>query len=353
MWSRNTLTDHLGLDCPIILAPMAGATTPELAAAVSNAGGLGSLGLATSPTDAAEEQIAAFRALSNRSLNINFFCHADPGDVSDTGAAMRARLQPYYTAKGLGDVPVPRVPYGPFGPEQLDLVLRHRPRVVSFHFGLPQPELLSSVKSSGAFVMSSATTVAEALWLEAQGVDAVIAQGLEAGGHRGTFLETDPTCQAGLFALLPQITSAVRVPVVAAGGIADGRGVAAALVLGASAVQIGTAFLRCPEAAVHPLHRAALATARDDGTCLTCLISGKPARMLRNRFIDELKDAEALTAPFPAQMAITGPLLRGSADPDFLPMLAGQAAALSREMAAGDLVRMLTTETAGCLSKTV
>ena len=142
MWSRNTLTDHLGLDCPIILAPMAGATTPELAAAVSNAGGLGSLGLATSPTDAAEEQIAAFRALSNRSLNINFFCHADPGDVSDTGAAMRARLQPYYTAKGLGDVPVPRVPYGPFGPEQLDLVLRHRPRVVSFHFGLPQPELL-------------------------------------------------------------------------------------------------------------------------------------------------------------------------------------------------------------------
>jgi nitronate monooxygenase len=197
MWSRNTLTDRLGLDCPIILAPMAGATTPELAAAVSNAGGLGSLGLATSPTDAAEEQIAAFRALSNRSLNINFFCHADPGDVSDTGAAMRARLQPYYTAKGLGDVPMPRVPYRPFGPEQLDLVLRHRPRVVSFHFGLPQPELLSSVKSSGAFVMSSATTVAEARRLEAQGVDAVIAQGLEAGGHRGTFLETDPTSQAG------------------------------------------------------------------------------------------------------------------------------------------------------------
>ncbi len=351
MWSRNTLTDRLGLDCPIILAPMAGATTPELAAAVSNAGGLGSLGLGTSARDAAEQQIATFRALSNRSLNINFFCHPHPGDVSGTGEAMRARLQLYYTAKGLGDVPVPRAPYGPFGPEQLDLVLRHRPRVVSFHFGLPQPELLRQVKASGAFVMSSATTVAEARWLEAQGVHAVIAQGLEAGGHRGTFLEADPSTQAGLFALLPQIASAVRVRVVAAGGIADGRGIAAALMLGASGVQIGTAFLRCPEAAVHPVHRAALATARDDATCLTCLVSGKPARMLRNRFIDELSDAEGLTAPFPAQLAITGPLLRGHADPDFLPMLAGQAAALSREMAAGDLVRMLAAATTECLSE--
>ena len=217
---------------------------------------------------------------------------------------MRARLQPYYAANGLGDVPMPQPPFATFGSDHLDLVRRHRPQVVSFHFGLPQQELLEAVK------MSSATTVAEARWLEAHGVDAVIAQGLEAGGHRGTFLGADLSIQTGLFALLPQIARAVAVPVVAAGGIVDGRGIVAALVLGASGVQVGTAFLRCPEASVHPAHRAALAAARDDSTRQTRLFTGNPARVIRNRLTQELRDAESLAVAFPAQSALTAPLRR-------------------------------------------
>lgn len=344
MWSRTPLCDRLDLERLIVQAPMAGSTTPELAAAVSNAGGLGSLGLATMPVEQADQQVAAFRALSNRSLNVNFFCHADPSDVAALGVEMRTRLRPYYAAHDLGEVPLPKVPFASFGVPHLDLIRRHRPQVVSFHFGLPADDLLHAVKETGAAVISSATTVAEARWLEAHGADAIIAQGSEAGGHRATFLSTDPSSQAGLFALLPQVVRSVRVPVLAAGGIGNGRGVAAALLLGASGVQLGTAFLRCPEAAVSPAYRAALADVGDDGTRLTRLFSGRPNRVIHNRFTEELLDAEDLAVAFPAQFALTAPL-RATGMTDFSAFLAGQGAPLTREMPAADLVRVLTAET--------
>jgi len=345
MWDGNPLCDLLGVDHPIIQAPMAGSTTPQLAATVSNAGGLGSLGLASSTVDAADQQLAAFKSLSNRSLNANFFCHAEPGEVAGAAEAMRERLRPWYAAHGLGEVPVPSVPYRGFNAEHLELIRRHRPRVVSFHFGLPAEELFRAVKQTGAVVMSSATTVAEARWLEARGVDVVIAQGLEAGGHRGIFLSDDAAAQVGLFALLPQVARAVRVPVVAAGGIADGRGVAAAIVLGASGAQLGTAFLRCPEANVPAAHRAALASASDDGTRLTRLFSGRPNRVLRSPFMDEMRDAEELAAPFPSQSSLIAPLRREAGRTGVVAHLAGQAAALTREMPAAELVRALIGET--------
>jgi len=351
MRDGNRLCEILGVEHPIIQAPMAGSATPQLAAAVSNAGGLGSLGLAASPVDAADQQLAAFKSLSNRSLNANFFCHTEPGDVAGAAEAMRKRLQPRFTKHGLGEVPVPSLPFRSFNAEHLAVIRRHRPRVVSFHFGLPPEDLLRAVRETGAIVMSSATTVAEARWLEARGVDVVIAQGFEAGGHRGSFLASDPALHVGLFALLPQVVRAVRVPVVAAGGIADGQGIAAAIVLGASGAQLGTAFLRCPEASVPPEHRAALASATDDGTRLTRLFSGRPNRVMRSPFMDELREAEELVAPFPAQLSLIAPLRRDAAKTGVVALLAGQAAALTREMPAADLVRVLVSETGECLHR--
>ena len=354
MWPANELTERLGLNWPIIQAPMAGATTPELAAAVSNAGGLGSLGLATIPADAGGEQIAAFGELSGGPLNANFFCHENPVDVDMTGREMRIRLQRWYFESGLGEVPPPSVPFGTFGWEHVEQIRAHHPAVVSFHFGLPAEDLLAAVRATGCQIWSSATTVEEARWLAQRGVDAVIAQGTEAGGHRGTFLGADPDQQPGLFALIPQVASAVDLPVIAAGGIVDGRTIAAALVLGASAVQIGTAFLRCPEASVHPRHRAALAGATDNGTRLTRLFSGKPARGLVNRYMDTYRDAEHLVAPFPAQLSIYGPLVQNADDDeiaDLLPLWSGQAASLTRELPAAELLAMLAAETDEVLGK--
>jgi nitronate monooxygenase len=350
MWPKSELTERLGLEWPIIQAPMAGSSTPELAAAVSNAGGLGSLGLATVPAQDGGAQIEAFGELSGRALNANYFCHQDPGDVEGMAREMRSRLQRRYFEAGLGEVPAPASPFAPFGWEHVDVIRRYRPQVVSFHFGLPADDLLEAVRSTGAMVWSSATTVAEARWLEDRKVDAVIAQGIEAGGHRGTFLGADPTEQPGLFALLPQVASAVKVPVIAAGGIVDGRTIAAALMLGASAVQIGTAFLRCPEASVHPRHREALAAATDSATRLTRLFSGKPARGLINRYMDDFQDAEDLVAPFPSQLALYGPLLRATLEAeagDILPLWSGQSAALTRELPAAELLRALVAEAEG------
>ncbi|CAN5581423.1 nitronate monooxygenase family protein [soil metagenome] len=352
MWPKNEFTERLGLKWPIIQAPMAGSSTPELAAAVSNAGGLGSLGLATAGDAGAE--IAAFRELSDRALNANFFCHKDPGDVEMAGREMRARLQRWYFEAGLGEVPNPSVPIGPFGPAQVEQIRFHRPEVVSFHFGLPDDELLQAVRETGCQIWSSATTVAEARWLEERGVDAIIAQGIEAGGHRGTFLDADPSEQPGLFSLLPQVSSAVNVPVIAAGGIVNGQTIAAALVLGASAVQIGTAFLRCPETRVHPAHRAALADATDNQTRLTRLFSGKPARSLINRYMNTFRDAEELTAPFPSQTTLLLPLFSAASDDeagDLLPLWSGQSAALTREMPAAELVATLADETGDLLRR--
>src|SRR4051795_10503571 len=258
MWPHNAFTERLKLKWPILQSPMGWLSTPALAAAVSNAGGLGGLGMWGFSAEDAERRIAGFRQQSGGSLNVNYPLWPKPDITREATDAMRARLQPHYDAKGLGPVAEPKGAASEVSAEHLAMLMRARPEMVSFHFGLPPQDIVQAIKDAGIFIISSATTVAEARTLEARGVDAIIAQGAEAGGHRGTFSGVDISMQPGLMALLPQVADAVRVPVIAAGGIADGRQVAAAFMLGASAVQMGTAFLRCEEANVKDAHRAAL-----------------------------------------------------------------------------------------------
>jgi nitronate monooxygenase len=248
MWPRTDLLDLLGITHPIIQAPMSGFSGPALAGAVSNAGALGSLSCATLPAQAARDQIEEIRRACNRPFNLNFFVHSAPSIDVQTAGRVRERLAAYFDEFGLGAVPEPSDPLPRFDEERLLLVLELKPPVVSFHFGLPPADTMKRIKQTGAVVLSSATTVAEARKLEAEGADAIIAQGFEAGGHRGTFTQGDGAGLIGTMALVPQVVDAVGVPVIAAGGIADGRGIAAAFALGASGVQIGTAFLGCPEA---------------------------------------------------------------------------------------------------------
>ncbi len=256
MWPRTDLIELLGISHPVIQAPMSGFTPPALAAAVCNAGGLGSIGCVGLPPATARDQVLALRQATNRPYNLNFFVHARLQLDPDVAARMRARLATYFDQFGLGPVPEPNEPFPPFDEERLALVLELRPRVVSFHFGLPEASAVRRLKEAGCIILSSATTVAEARSLEANGADVIIAQGYEAGGHRGSFSGSPGAGMLGTIALVPQIVDAVRVPVIAAGGITDGRGLAAAFALGASGAQLGTAFLGCPEATVSPLHRA-------------------------------------------------------------------------------------------------
>ncbi|HEX6158975.1 MAG TPA: nitronate monooxygenase, partial [Thermoanaerobaculia bacterium] len=276
-----------GVELPIIQAPMAGAQGSALAIAVSSAGGLGSLPAAMLTPDALRAEIGAIRAKTDRPFNVNFFCHAAPLFDAARDAAWRETLAPYYQELGVAREATAGGPARePFDAAMAEVLEELRPPVVSFHFGLPEESLLERVRRTGATILSSATTVEEARWLEAHGVDAVIAQGVEAGGHRGMFLTRDVTTQLGTLALVPQVVDAVRVPVIAAGGIADRRGVKAALDLGAAAVQVGTAYLLCPEATISAVHRAALREARH--TALTNVITGRPARGIVNRLIREL-----------------------------------------------------------------
>jgi nitronate monooxygenase len=318
-------------------------TTPALAAAVSDAGGLGGLGMWGYSGEDAERRIAGFRQMTGGALNVNYPLWDDPGDLTGIGGPMRARLEALYAEAGLGPMPEPRAGPGGVSEEHLDVLRKMKPEVVSFHFGLPDRETLDAIRAEDIFVVSSATTVAEARALEAAGVDAVIAQGIEAGGHRGTFEGAPVAQQPGLMALLPQVVDAVSVPVIAAGGIADGRGVAAAMVLGASAVQVGTAFLRCEEADVADQHVAALGEAGDADTVVTPVISGRPARFIRNRLIDDLSGPGAEPLPFPAQASLTHPLA-ASGDRDVTALYAGQSGALTRALPAGELVRILAGE---------
>ena len=341
MWSQNALTDRLNLKWPILQAPMGGITTPQLAAAVSDAGGLGGLGMWGFDADDARRRIEGFRQLSPGGLNVNYPLWPDPGDLSAANPEMRTRLQAPYDAHGLGQVPTPRALAGEVSAAHLEPLLRSKPEVVSFHFGIPDRTIVDALRDAGIFVISSATTVHEAVCLEAGGVNAVIAQGLEAGGHRGTFTEVDASMQPGLFALLPQVVDAVSVPVIAAGAIGDGRGVAAAMMLGASAVQVGTAFLRTEEANVSDGHRAGLAAASDANTVVTDVVSGRPARFMRNTLVDALTGAAPV--PFPAQMGLTSPLGEvGGAE--LTGVFAGQAAGLARAESAGALVERLAAE---------
>ena len=337
--------DILGTELPIIQAPMAGAQASALAIAVSNAGALGSLPCALLAPEALRDELSAIRAQTTRPYHVNFFCHTTPIPDPARETAWRAALAPYYAEFGIDPGEIPAGPVrAPFSDEVADIVEPFKPPIVSFHFGLPSAALLARVRAWGSKILASATTVDEARWLDARGVDAIIAQGLEAGGHRGNFLSADLTTQLGTFALVPQIAAAVRVPVIAAGGIADARGVTAAMRLGASAVQVGTAYLLCPEAAITPVHRAALRSADASHTALTNLISGRPARGIVNRLMRDLGPMSDLTPEFPLATPAVAPL-RAAAEAkgmgDFSPLWAGQNASGCRETPAAQLTREL------------
>lgn len=342
----TTFRDLLGVELPVIQAPMAGVQGSALAIAVSNAGGLGSLPCAMlSPADLHAE-LSALRAGTNRPFNVNFFCHTQPTPDPERDAAWRAKLSPYY--KEFGIDPAAPTSIGPsrmpFNHEAADLLEHFKPPVVSFHFGLPSAALMARVKAMGANILSSATTIEEAHWLEQNGADAIIAQGCEAGGHRAMFFSEDVTTQMGTFALLPQIIHAVNVPVIAAGGIADAAGVSAALALGAVAAQIGTAYLLCPEATTPPLHRMALMTDAARHTALTNLFSGHPARGIMNRVMRELGPMNNSVPAFPLAAAAIAPLrarAEAQGDTGFSPLWCGQNASGCLELPAAELTRML------------
>ena len=333
------------LDLAVIQAPMAGAQAADMAIAVCNAGGLGSLPCALSNAEGIERDLAKITANTSAPYNVNFFCHDNPPEDADAQKRWLDALQPYFDEFGVDPSTVPtgagRVA---FNNEIADVVEPFAPPVVSFHFGLPPDELVQRVRSWGSKIIVSATTVDEARWLEDKGVDAVIAQGVEAGGHRGMFLSDEIATQVGTFALLPQIVDAVDVPVIAAGGIADERGVAAAMKLGASCVQAGTAYLLCPEATIPPLHKTALTSDRAHKTALTNVFTGRPARSIVTRVMRELDYMNDAAPPFPSA---TGAILtlRAAAEKngsdDFTSLWSGQNASHCREASAADVTHAL------------
>ena len=320
---------------------MVSVATPELAAAVSNAGGLGALGSAMLAPDELRSQAEAVRELTDRPFQLNFFCHRFPEIEPASAAAARAAIEPLYDEVGLGPPPEPSAPLIDFDEARLDALLEIAPKVVSFHFGLPGADAVGACREAGMRVMATATTVDEARQLEEAGVDAVVAQGAEAGGHRGSFLVGGDTGPVGTLALVPHIVDAVGVPVVAAGGIADGRGLLAALALGAGAVQMGTAFAMAAESAAPEHYRKALAEAQPEHTTITRNFSGRPARVLANRITEELSDP----LPYPAQISLTMPLRSAGEDPlAFYPMWAGQGAGLAQTAPAAEIVERVVSE---------
>lgn len=350
MWPDRRLLDLFGIELPILQAPMAGACNSAMAIAVCEAGGLGALPCATIDAAKARAELGVIRQRTSRPINVNFFCHkpADPDPARD--AAWKASLARYYSELGLdASVSVPSVNRAPFDDVYCEVVEEFRPEVVSFHFGLPKPALVDRVKAAGSKVVGSATTAEEARWLEDHGCDAIIAQGNEAGGHRGIFLSETVAAQPGTFALVPQVVDAVKVPVIAAGGIADGRGVAAAFMLGAAAAQVGTAYLFTPEATITPMHRAALHEARDDGTVLTNLFTGRPARGMVNRLMREIGPLSDRAPAFPTAGGALAPLKAGAeakGSADFSSLWSGQAASLCRDTNSADLTRQLAADAA-------
>jgi nitronate monooxygenase len=352
MWPDPRLVELFEIDHPIVQAPMAGLGTVDLAAAVSNAGGLGSIGCAIMAPELVAKSVAELRRLTTKPINLNFFCHDPARADAAREHAWHEKLSFYYRELGIeAAMLTPRFDLAPFGDAACAVVEDLRPEVVSFHFGLPEPRLVDRVKAAGCKVISSATTIDEACWLEKHGADAIIAQGYEAGGHRGIFLDSDRkraiASQAGAFALVPQVADAVSVPVIAAGGIGDGRGIAAAFALGAAGVQLGTAFLLCAESATPPLYREALRNARVNQTVVTNVFSGRPARVLVNRLAAEIGPWSDAAPDFPLPMGELPPL-RAAAEQngstDFTPLWSGQAAALAREMPAKMLIDILVRE---------
>lgn len=345
MTASTPLHERLGVALPLLQAPMAGAQGSGLAIAVARAGGLGALPCAMLTPEAMAAEIAIFRDATSAPLNVNVFCHSPPRPDPEAQRRWHKALAPFYAEFGLDIDAVPEGPVRrPFDHDACDALAPLRPEVVSFHFGLPEPALLARVKAWGATVLSSATTVAEAEWLAANGADAVIVQGLEAGGHRGMFLTGDTTTQVGTLALVPQVREAVSLPLIAAGGIADARGVAAARVLGADAVQVGTALLCCPETTISAIHRRALRSEAARHTALTRLYSGRPARGIVTRLMRELGPMSEVAPAFPLATAAIAPL-RAAAEAggsgDFSPLWAGQNASRCREVPAAEVIAEL------------
>src|SRR5690625_797140 len=348
MWPDQRIQTLLGIELPIIQAPMAGSTWAEMAIAVAEAGGLGSLPCALMDHEKLRNQFGVIRQRTSQPINVNFFCHRQPKPDPSREAQWRRTLAPYYREFGLDpEAPVPASNRAPFDEDFCALVEELRPEVVSFHFGLPERRLLDRVLATGAKVLSSATTVEEARWLEAEGCHAIIAQGAEAGGHRGMFRSDDIATQIGTFSLVPLVVDAVKVPVIAAGGISDGRGIAAAFMLGASAVQVGTAYLFTPEATISEPHRRELAAARGHETALTNIFTGRPARGLVNRIMRELGPMSPDAPAFPLAGGALAPLRRASEETgsgDFMSLWSGQSGGLCKPMPAGDLTRHLAEE---------
>ena len=348
MWPRRELIDLLEIDHPIVQAPMGGHATPALAVAVSNAGGLGGVGCSYMSLEELHDTANEIRSGTNRPFNLNFFAHPKPKENTDIDAQTRAQVAPFYKELGLANVPERgEAPCDTFNEAKLSVLLDIHPKATSFHFGLPPLHMVKALQAVGSVILCSATTVAEARMLADAGVDAIIAQGWEAGGHRGTFDISFEDFGVGTMALVPQIVDAVDVPVIAAGGIADGRGIAAAFALGASGVQMGTAFLSCPEANISDTYREELRHARDDGTRLTRAFSGRPARAKNNRYIEAMAERRISLPDFPTMYGFSEPLTQASATTsnlDFQFLLYGQAAALNRELHAADLMALLINE---------
>ena len=340
----SPLTALLNIELPIIQAPMAGVQGSALAIAVSNAGALGSLPCAMLDLDGMRRELTAMRDQTRRAFNVNFFCHAVPTIDEAREAAWREALAPYFEEFGVDPATIVPATRRPFDEAAAGILAEFRPPIVSFHFGLPSPDLIARARAWGAKILSSATTVEEALWLEARGVDAVIAQGVEAGGHRGMFLTDDISTQAPTLTLVPRVVKAVAIPVIAAGGIADASGVRAAISLGASGVQVGTSYLLCPEATTGPLHRAALASDAGRYTALTNLFTGRPARAIVNRLMQELGPMSGLPPAFPLAASAIAPLKARAESrgvTDCSSMWAGQNTSGCRQIPAADMTRAL------------
>src|SRR5215470_1998766 len=348
MWPDERLINLFDVELPIIQAPMAGSAFSDMVVAVSEAGGLGSLACALLSVEQARRELETIRRRTSRPINANFFCHQAPRDHRARQMEWRRRLNAYYVQLQIDDnTSVPTSARTSFDDKMCDLVAEFHPEIVSFHFGLPDENLLLRVRSTGAKILSSATSVNEARWLQDHGCDAIIAQGLEAGGHRGMFLTEDVSTQVGTMALVPQVVDAVKVPVIAAGGIADARGILAAFALGAAAVQIGTAYLHCREAQISPQYRQALKGTRDNQTAITNVFTGRPARAIVNRIMREVGPMSDVVPEFPLASAALAPLRAKSevaGSPDFSPLWSGQAARLGRELPAAELTRQLAAE---------
>lgn len=355
MWPNRRLLDLFKIEIPIVQAPMASAMDAELVIAASEAGALGSLPCATISVEKTREQVGIIRQRVTAPLNMNFFCHTAVAADAAREASWRKRLASYYKELGLDpDAKVPSANRAPFDEAMCALVEETKPEIVSFHFGLPGKDMLARVKAAGCVVVGCATTEKEAVWLEQNGVDAIIAQGAEAGGHRGMFLTDNIASQPGTMSLVPQVVDAVRVPVIAAGGIADGRGIAAAFALGASGVQIGTAYLRTPESKISALGQAALAAAADDATVITNVMTGRPARGVMNRVMREVGPVSPDAPAFPHAATAFAPLKTAAEKQgrvDFTNLWAGQSVALGRQIGAADLTRALAAETFECLER--